>query len=329
MNFDNLVKPIDNLVKPVDNLFDKLNNNKPILLLLLALLAIYSSSYVNSYVNSLSDNFVDLFDNNIFKFIIFMIITYITTFSPALGISLTIAILVTLQVITNLKLKKNLSNEKFSTMMPMDMSYNNNNYLTNPLLMQKDLSPPVNLNLHLENPKNIYNNMLKKGKILLEDSLELEKDLLKRPDIRETKIAEITRRNGLELVSSGLNRLQQSNNGEYNFNNNTKYIKFVKYNKLIESNSNNPLIMLSFQELQNNFNKLLSTQSNKKLFDAQLEKVYQSEFELLELVYKYKKDNFNIDEQKKIEQNINEIKQLKNENKSWTNKLIILSNILS
>ena len=50
--------------------------------------------------------------------------------------------------------------------------------------------------------------------------------------------------------------------------------------------------------------------------------------EFLETVYKYKKDNFNVEQQQQIEQEISKIKQLKIENKNWIKQLIQLFNLL-
>lgn len=320
---------INNLLNPVDKFFININENKSILLILLVLLGIY----LTQYIEPTTENLINLFSNNIFKFVIFIIITYITGSSPALGIGLAIVMLVTLQIITNLKFKKEIKNEKFSQIDPIDpvdMTYLNDEYLTNPLLMVKDLSPPIGLNLKLENPNQLYSQMLKKGKLLLNDSYELEKDLDKRFDVREQKIAEITRRNGMDLVDSGINRLQKSDQGEYNIiNSNPKFSKFIIYNKLLEGNTSNPAIMAIYTELKNNYDILLSRQLDKNSFDNQLEKIYQNELEFLETIYKYKKDKISPEQQKQIENEINKTKQLKYENKDlWINKLKEICNLL-
>ena len=70
--------------------------------------------------------------------------------------------------------------------------------------------------------------MIKNGKVLVDDSYDLEQDLNKRFDIREQEIAAITKKNGINLINSGLNRLQKSDYGEYNIvNNNEKQNKFI------------------------------------------------------------------------------------------------------
>jgi hypothetical protein len=310
---------INEFLKPVDNLFTSINDNKGTLLLILILLGIYITQF-NEYI---VQNTTYLFDNNLFKFIFFILITYISGSSPAIGISLAIIMLVSMQIITSLKLKKDIQNENFSQMNPVDMSYLNDEYLTNPLEMQKDLSPSIDLDLKLVTPTDYYMQMIKKGKVLLDDSYDLEQDLSKRFDIREKEIASITKKNGTELVDSGINRLQKADQGEYNLDGLTKLKtnKFIKYSKLLENISNNPSIVASYNELLYNYNKLVVSQLDEKNFNIQLNKVYMSELELLETIYRIKKNKISEDKQKIIEKEFNKIKQLKAENKDWTNEL--------
>jgi uncharacterized membrane protein len=75
---------INEILKPIDNLFISLNNNKPILLLVLILLGIYNI-YYNEYITEYA---INLFSNNAFKLALFTLITYIGSSSPAIGISL-------------------------------------------------------------------------------------------------------------------------------------------------------------------------------------------------------------------------------------------------
>ena len=316
---------INEILKPIDNLLVSLNNNKPVLLLVLLLLGIYTMNY-NEYI---TERAMNLFSNNTFKIIIFVLVTYIGSSSPAIGISLAIIVLVSLQIITNLKIKKEINNERFSQMQPVDMSYLNDEYLTNPLKMQNELSPPVNFNLKLTTPNELYVQMLKKGKMLLDDSYELDRDLENRYDIREQGIANITRRNGTELVDSGMNRLQKADQGEYNIlNSNQKQSKFIKYNRLLEENKNNPIVLAIYNELLYNYDILVSKQLDQKSFNSQLDKVYLNEFELLETIYKNKKLTLSEDKKQQIETEINKIKQLKVDNKDWFAHLSNLTAII-
>lgn len=323
---------ITELLKPVDNLFIYLNNNKIILLLILILLGLYTTKF-NEYI---VENTSYLFDNNLFRFIVFVIITYIAGSSPAIGVSLAIIMLVSMQIVTSLKFKKDLSTEKFSQMNPVDTNYLNEEYLTSPLEMQKDLSPSIGLDLKLVTPTDYYMEMIKKGKILLDDSYDLEQDLSKRNDIREKQIASIAKRNGTELVDSGINRLQKADQGEYNINTNintdinnkSKSNKFIKYSKLLENISNNPSIIASYNELLYNYNKLISSSLDEESFNIQLDKVYLSELELLETIYKIKKNKMSDDKQKNIDDELNKIKQLRDDKKNWIDNLGSLIKLL-
>lgn len=268
----------------------------------------------------------DLFDNKIFKFFIFVIISFISNENPALAVLLLIYVLTVLQVITYSNLSKH---EEFKH---TSMKTNFEDYLNNPLLTQDNLNPITsNLNLKVENPDQVYKNMIKKGRVLLNDSIEINDDLEKRPDSREQQIYEITKRDGINLVESGLNRLQVSNQGEYNLNkNNNTNNKFVKYNNLLKNYMNDPQIMSAFNELKYNFNKLQSdtlSKNNTDNFNEQLSNVYESEIQLLELIYKNKKDNIIVENQNEINNIFNNIKNIK-VNKNIMDKYpILLENI--
>lgn len=329
---------INNYLKPIDNAFTSINKNKGLLLLLLILVVlylIYSNEYVNEYMNEYMNEYAiehatNLFTNNLFKLIVFIIITYIASYRPMIGLGLAIIMLLSLQIITNLKLKKEIGNEKqkekFSQMNPADISYFKNEFLENPLLTEKNLSPPINLDLKPITPTEYYIEMIKKGKILLDDSYHIEKDLISRPDDREKQIAMITKNNGSELVESGINRLQKANNGEYNFETKQNN-KFIKY---IDSNNNyftDPSVIASYNELMFNYDKLQTIKDSNN-FNTQLNKVYQSKLELLESIYRITKTNTDISKQNLIDNLFAKIKQLKTENKNWNKELENLSELL-
>jgi hypothetical protein len=100
---------MNEILKPVDNFLKSINENKNILILILILLAIYYINY-NEFVLEKTMYFID---NKIFKFSIFIIISYITSSSPAIGISLAIIMLVSMQLITYNKFKKEFENKNF------------------------------------------------------------------------------------------------------------------------------------------------------------------------------------------------------------------------
>ena len=96
--------------------------------------------YLFKFNKYIIENTIYLFDNNLFRFIAFIIISYTAGSRPAIGISLAIVMLVSMQIITNLKLKKELQNENFAPIEPEGISTINDTYLNNPLLKQNSLN---------------------------------------------------------------------------------------------------------------------------------------------------------------------------------------------
>lgn len=316
---------INNILDPIDNLFKKVDENKIVLILIILLVGIYTSYYSDK----IGDKMIDIFSDNRFKLVLFIIISYISSSSPAIGISLTIAIMVTLQVISGIKIRRELDNENFSQIESSDFNNLENIYLKDPILLNNDLSPIIELDLKLEKPSQIYENMIKSGKSLLDNSVEIEKDYENRLDKREQQIASITRRDGIELVKSGLNRLQNADQGEYNnINEIKKPTKFIKYSKMLEENKNNPAIMAIYMEMINNYMILTTNKMDREEFDIQLRKVYENEYEFLVTIYKYKKEEISGEYKKIIEEKIEEIKELKKNNENWIIELKELIKLL-
>ena len=90
------------ILNQIDDFFISINENKTVLLLILVLLGIYAIHF-NLY---LVENTINLFDNKVFRLIVFISITYISSSSPAIGIGLAIIMLASMQIITNIKFKK-------------------------------------------------------------------------------------------------------------------------------------------------------------------------------------------------------------------------------
>ena len=91
----------------ISNSLSIIKENKYILMGLIITLSLYSSQWVTN----LPENFLDIFDNPIVKFIIFIIISYVSIDSPAIGIIINIAVLVTLQVSSNIKIRKEINSD--------------------------------------------------------------------------------------------------------------------------------------------------------------------------------------------------------------------------
>lgn len=349
MDFTKLMRPFDNNLK-------YLNENKNILIFVLAGLGIYLVHFNESITNRA----IELYSNNIFKLIIFIIITYVSGSSPAIGISLAIMILISFQIITNKKLRQDLEKNSeqnqnqnqeqnllekfnnFSEINPSDTTYLSNEFLTNPFekISENSRSSNLDLDSKLVTPTDISIQMLNEGKLMLDDSEQMATDLKTRFDMREQEIAEITRKTGKDLIESGLNRMQQADLGEYNSiypsttNTNTNTIKFVKYeNNPDEINDKiakydellkNYKILLSTKKMYNSSNKFNNINHNNLIDDdikEYIEKININQFELLEKIYNNKKNKLTLEKQQLIENQINQINSIKKTNGDWAKEL--------
>ena len=91
----------------IDSSLSIIKENKYILMGLIIVSALYSSKWVTN----LSENFLDIFDNPIVKFIIFIIISYVSINNPTIGIIITIVVLITLQVSSNMKIRREINSD--------------------------------------------------------------------------------------------------------------------------------------------------------------------------------------------------------------------------
>lgn len=331
---------VDSNKEIVNNIIEKITDNKYLVIGLIVLVSLYSSEYVN-YI---SINFIDFFDNPIVKFVIFALISALSFVSPAIAIILTIAILVTFQVISSIKIKREidieLNVEKFNTNYGSNeisgFNPRDSGYYSNPILKLDQLSPTTsNLNLNFETPDQIYNNMIKNGRQLLDDSYQMNKDLKKRWDSREKKIANATELEGQVNVQSGINRLQKANLGEYNMpiysdKNVKKYIKFdsnSSYDKY-KVFANNPEIMSSLQKMKNYYEQLQDKSLTPEEFNNILIDYYEAKLNLLETIFKYKKDSMSKEKVDKAESALKEVGQSKKLGSKWLNSLDTITEIL-
>jgi hypothetical protein len=308
---------MDQIKDSVDNFLKDIGNNKSLTFVIILVVSFYACT-----LNNLSNNVINFFSNNYVKFLMFVIISYISTENFALGIILLIALFTTLQIVDNVKIHREILAEKFSPYNDM------NDYLTNPHLMQKDLSPLTStMDFNLVTPDQIYNNMITTGKKLIDDSINLKSELKNRPDYRELKIAEITNRDGLVLAQSGINRLGKKNN----------VVNFIKFNKIVEDYSKNPIIIKLFNKLKIKYNELINNNSlNNVEFEINLLEIYDIEFELLKEIHETMISNDVINFKKKItkEQNenimkmIDNIKTIKHDSKKYSCELNKLSDLL-
>jgi hypothetical protein len=327
----------ENIIDGFSDFFAKLKDDKLVMFILVVLLSLYASLWVES----LQQYTMNAFTNKYFRFVLFVLITYIASGNPALGVILAIAVLVTLQTITYTSINKS---EKFSP----SNSDNGNEYLSRPLLKQKEL-PKLGsaLNLKLQTPNELYENMIKQGRILLDDSMELKNDLKNRFDIREQQIANVAERDGKILVQSGINRLQPANNGEYNSWQDNKSLalsemsdndklsvnqksSYIKYNRFMDNFSNNELIMDLFNLLKSKYNEITMNKSlTDQDFDLKLQEIYDTEFDLLIAIFDVKNKQMKESDIEKINKKIDYIKDLRaNKNINFYNELNILSELV-
>jgi hypothetical protein len=311
----------------INTYISEVNNDKILLLTLTTCLAFYSGVFADITANYIGDVMLNPF----FQVALFVIIIHIFPFSPALGISLTIAILVTLQISRDNKVNDSMNNftpmnnSNINNFNPINNSNINNQhdvYLTNPLSKASPNIPIIDLKLTSLTTK--YDNMIKQGKNLLEDSQSMQNDLKKRPDIREDRIAKITENKGKRMINSGINLLESPDDGmisKQNFKS-----KFIKYDKSLAINNHE--ILSKYDELQKNFNELPLIKNNLE-FDQQLSKTHTNELELLELIYKNKKDSFSKKKQDQFNASLDNIKLLCSKKKPWNTELNKLQELLS
>jgi len=328
----------ENIIDGFSDFFAKLKEDKLVMFILVVLLSLYASLWVEN----VQQYTINAFTNKYFRFVLFILITYIASGNPALGVILAIAVLVTLQTITYTNMTN--KSEKFS---PANFE-NGNEYLSNPLLRQKQLPKMGSaLNLKLQTPNELYENMIKQGRILLDDSMELKNDLKTRFDIREKAIADATERDGKVLVQSGVNRLQPANNGEYNswldnkssgltqFSDDDKLSmnqksSYIKYDRKMDNYSDNEIIMDLFNLLKSKYNEITMNKSlTQEDFDHKLQEIYDTEFDLLIAIFEVKNKKMKDIDVEKISKKIEYIKDLRsNKNNNFYNELNGLSGLL-
>jgi hypothetical protein len=325
----------ENILTNFSDYFAKLKDDKIVMLILIVLISLYAGLWVDT----LQPYTVNIFTNKYFRFLIFVLITYITSGNPALGLILAIAVLITMQTITYTYINNN--SERFSP-----FSSDNDNYLSRPLLQQKELRKMGDsVNFKLQTPTELYENMIKQGRVLLDDSLEMRNDLKTRFDVRELEIAKNTERNGRNLVQSGINRLQPANNGEYSswlenssvsslstqINEdrllNNHRASYVKYDRHMQNFAENETVMDLFNLLKSKYNEIISNKSlSTEDFENKIQEIYDTELDLLVAIAEATVKNENTEN---INKKIEFIKSLRaSKNPEFYNELTSLSSML-
>ena len=176
-----------------------------------------------------------IFEYTLFKMLLFILVAYCYDLNKYTGIILGIIIFVIYQLIIRFHL------ENFDKMEGID--YSSTNYETNPLLL-KDETTPENKIYKLITPEEKYKQMIEDGKSKLLDAEELQNDVNQLYDFREKNIADITKRNALVEIQTGINRLETNN---YSISEDAKLKELkTKYNLILNSKNE--------EELQNALN---------------------------------------------------------------------------
>lgn len=281
---------LNEMLHPLDNYLKSINDNKTQVILISILIGIITIVYFNST----SDNFISkLFTNNIFKLAFFVLITYIGSSSPGIGISLAILFLVIIQIINN----KTIRSENFETGF-LDTS---NLYDNKPLEKLDQLPYPnsKDFNLKLITPKQYYTNMINNGRNLLEESLDI-RDSSSNLDFKQEQTAILDYLNGMNLVASGVNRLQPANNGTFS--------------------------RVTIKDLRNRLDSIINNinKKNKEETKKDIETFYAMETELIEDIYKTNKDKYSEEQQNYINELIMNIKTNINGKKEKITEIIKL-----
>jgi hypothetical protein len=165
----------------------------------------------------------------------------------------------------------------------MPYSNDESEYLNKPLLMNNELEPlGDNINFILTTPKMNNEKLIREGKKLLTISDELDNDLKNRYDTREKNIMDNTRIIGKRMIQSGMNGLEESNNGEY-------YGDFLQNNKdtpnIIYKDDNsqyNSDMVTNNEIITNEFIKLAQKKTlPRKEFDMKYEEIKNMQNKLL------------------------------------------------
>ena len=153
-----------------------------------------------------------VFEDTFFKMLLFILVAYCYDLNKYTGILLGIIIFVIYQLIIRFHL------ENFDKINGVD--YSALNYETDPLLLQNETTPTSeNKTFTLITPEEKYKKLIEDGKNKLFEAEELQNDVNQLYDFREQNIVDITKRNALVEIQTGMNRLDTNN---YAISNETK-----------------------------------------------------------------------------------------------------------
>lgn len=251
---------------------DKINNNQISICIFLIIISIA----IVYFISGLSIDKIDYIDNTISKGILFGIITYLASHNMMIGVILIILIIVVFQIISNLKLNDELSKEEF--------------FLYKQMIQEE--TEKINDGLEFETPIQYYNHMIDEGKILLSDSYLLFHELEIHPNKKMFEVAETARLDGLQLIKSGIGRLEESDLGELYLVNNVlpeEITLGIKWETIINKYKPDKTILEQYNNLKYELEILKLFNNNTLKFKEQLSKVLRLEFEILKEIFDGKK----------------------------------------
>lgn len=158
--------------------------------------------------------------------------------------------------------------------------------------MIQEETEKINDGLEFETPIQYYNHMIDEGKILLSDSYLLFHELEIHPNKKMFEVAETARLDGLQLIKSGIGRLEESDLGELYLVNNVlpeEITLGIKWETIINKYKPDKTILEQYNNLKYELEILKLFNNNTLKFKEQLSKVLRLEFEILKEIFDGKK----------------------------------------
>jgi hypothetical protein len=265
---------------------------------------VFATIFVGYQINKMDENSIQLFDNLIFKVIMFGIVTFLFSENTTIAVFLAIALLVIYQLVSNRKFIIELVKEEYT---PINGFFYNSNEQN-----KQNVSCEINLNpITLQS---VYHNMILEG-------------------IEKIKAGEIVE--GKRLVSSGVNRLQQANQGQL-----SSFEKLLNYSALSYVNTQkiidlyvrfkkHPDVTASWKSIEDILYKLNNTNLDYQSYNKLLKELYSKQLEFLEIVLRYNVKNMTPNKVQESQNIVNNLKKTdKKKNKHWLEKIEILGDLL-
>ncbi len=265
---------------------------------------VFATIFVGYQINKMDENSIQLFDNLIFKLVMFGIVTFVFSENTTIAVFLAIALLVIYQLVSNRKFIIELVKEEYT---PINGFFYNSN-------QQNKQNVSCETNLNPITLQSVYHNMILEG-------------------IEKIKAGEIVE--GKRLVSSGVNRLQQANQGQLSsFDKLLKYsaLSYVNTQKIIDLYvrfKKHPDVIASWKSIEDILYKLNNANLDYQTYNKLLKELYSKQLEFLEIVLRYNVKNMTPNKVQESQNIVNNLKKTdKKKNKHWLEKIEILGDLL-